>query len=86
MTEGTQVPKKSVLLEEVVEFFSSAPSIEEIIAFHASSDADDRVHELLSKKREDSLDEQEAAELAQSVELDELVALIKARARRKSSK
>ncbi len=76
------VPAQYGLYNEIIEFLASGPSPQDIIAFRPSKEAQARVTELLEKSRAGTLTPAEQAELDQYEELDYLMTLVKARARK----
>ena len=66
---------------EVVAFFSTGPSREQIADFQLSEAAKERLRDLLRKNSSGELSSEEARELDQMVLLDDIVSLIKARVR-----
>ncbi|MBI1880063.1 MAG: hypothetical protein HYR94_17900 [Chloroflexi bacterium] len=76
------VPAQNRLSSEVVEFLASGPSPQIIVDFHPSIEAQTRVSELLSKNQTGTLTPAERAELDQYENLDYLMTLVKAHARR----
>jgi len=68
-------------VEEVVEFFSRGPSREEVATFRLSDAARERLRELLASNSAGTLSDGESRELDQMVLLDDIVALIRIRAR-----
>lgn len=69
-------------IEEIIEFFSRAPSRDEIAVFHLSSTAQDYVRELLRKNSTGALTREESRELDKLVVLNDVVSLIRVRAQR----
>ena len=69
---------------EVVEFFSTGPSREEIARFRLSEEAQERLSELLRRNAAGVLTEDEEQELDQMVLLDDIVSLIRERVARAS--
>lgn len=67
---------------EVIEFLARGPHPDEIIAFRPSTTHKDRSGELLHKNRESRLSEVEEAELDEMEQVNHLVTLLKAEARR----
>ena len=65
---------------EVVEFFASSPSREQIAAFRLSDGALDRLRELLSRNASGELSSDEGRELDQMVLLDDILSLIRVKA------
>jgi hypothetical protein len=74
-----QMPKLA-FVEEIIEFLGQGPQPEEIVAFRASEESQERVRQLLDKNRADALTAEEDAELNAMESLNHLFALIKARA------
>jgi hypothetical protein len=66
--------------EEVVAFFASGPTREEISTFRLSAETIERLRELLLKNSAGTLTADEADELDQCVHLDRLLLLIRSRA------
>jgi hypothetical protein len=66
--------------DEVVSFFASGPSRDEIGSFRLSEEAVERVRRLLLKKSAGTLTDEEADELDVCVQLDRLLLLIRSRA------
>jgi len=79
-------PTQYGLYNEVIEFLASGPTSQSIVAFRPSSDALERVSELLDKNRAGALTPDDQAELDQYERLDHLIALVKARARQRLAK
>jgi len=67
--------------DEVISFFASGPTREQIATFRLSDETIEYVRELLYKKSAGTLSADEAEELDQCVQLDQLVMLIRSRAR-----
>lgn len=67
---------------EIIEFLASGPRPEEIIAFRPSAAHAERSAELLHKNREGELDEAEEAELDDMEQINHLMTLLKAEARK----
>jgi hypothetical protein len=65
---------------EVIDFLSSNPTTEQIVAFKISEAAQDRLEELLYKNREEELTAEEQAELDTYGHLNHLMIRLKARA------
>jgi hypothetical protein len=68
------------VFEEMIDFLSTGPTIEQIIAHKVSNHTQERLRELLDKNREERLTETENAELDAFEFVDHLMSLIKARA------
>ena len=69
--------------DEIVEFITSAPKPEDIIAFHPSAASQARVSFLLSKNSESDLTAEEKRELEQYLMIEHLMRLAKTRARKR---
>lgn len=69
------------VLEEMIDFLCSSPTLEAIIAFKISARTQERLAELLDKNREEGLSEVENAELDAYEHVDYVMSLLKARAR-----
>jgi hypothetical protein len=64
---------------------ASAPSLEEIIAYRLPDYLQDRAHLLLEKNREHSLTANERQEMDEFLQIDHIMARIKAKARLKQA-
>lgn len=69
------------LSQEIIEFLSSRPSLEQIIKFKISKAAQSRLEELLDKNREEQLTTAEQVELDQYLQYRHALILLKASAR-----
>lgn len=69
--------------DEIIDFIASGPSPQEILAFKPSASMQNRVDELLEKKRESGLSESEAREVEQFLMVEHIMRLAKARARQR---
>jgi len=67
--------------KEMFDFLASGPTPEQIIEHRPSASLQERVAELLEKNREEGLAKEEAAELDGYEQVDDLMSLLKARAR-----
>lgn len=67
--------------DEVIAFFANGPSRDQVAAFRLSDEAVARLRALLAKNSAGTLTLDEAEELDQCVQLDQLLMLIRARAR-----
>ncbi len=65
---------------EVLDFLAGDPSLQEIMSFKVSEDAQDRLRELLDKNREDRLTNAEEAELNLYEQIEHVMILLKAHA------
>jgi hypothetical protein len=70
---------------EVVDFIAAGPTPERIAAYHPSDAAQERVWELIERKKTGKLLPQEEFELENYLQLEHFMRLIKARARRYAS-
>lgn len=77
MTESA-VP--TTIQDEVLTFLLNAPTREQIIAFHASAEAQARLRYLLDANRQGILTEAERAELDEASQVNHLVMRLKAKA------
>lgn len=69
--------------DEIVDFITSAPRPEQILAFRPSEKSVKRLEELVQKNQEGDLDEKEKHELQQFMLVEHLMRLAKARARQR---
>jgi len=67
--------------DEIVELFARGSSPPEVLRFHPSGAAQQRASYLLDRNKSGELTEDEAAELERLGQLEQLVQLVKARAR-----
>lgn len=72
--------------QEVVRFLADRPSLEEIIAFHPSPEANERFYELQEIERGRELAEDEEEELDSYLYLEHLMRLLKAEAHGRSGR
>ena len=68
--------------EEVVDFIAAGVSPGNIVAFQPSEDAKQRVSFLIEREKSDALTAEEKSELDHYMQLEHLMRLAKARARR----
>lgn len=73
------VPSSSVQ-DDVMTFLLTAPSPEQIIAFHASDEAQERLRYLLDINRNGTLSDSERAELDDAMYINRFVTRLKAKA------
>jgi hypothetical protein len=78
-----QVAEKAY--DELVNFFARGSSTADILCFRPSAAAQQRASELLERKRQGELTADEAEELERFGQLEHLMQLIKARARRQKN-
>lgn len=74
------IPKPS-LLDEITDFLATGPHPSDIIAYQPSDALNARLHALLDKNAEASISPDEREELDDFVRLDELLSLLKVKAR-----
>jgi len=77
------VPAQYPLHQEVIEFLASGPAPQTIIDFHPSTDAQNRVADLLAKNQEGALTSDEKNELDEVENLDFMMTLVKVQARKR---
>ncbi len=70
--------------EEVVDFLAASTNTVDLIAFRPSAEARARVGELLAREKTNALTANERSELDHYLQLEHLLRLAKARARRRS--
>lgn len=68
--------------DEIVDFIASGTSPESVAGFQPSEDVKERVRELIAREKEDTLSTEETTELNLYVQLEHIMRLAKARARR----
>ncbi|MBM4460994.1 MAG: hypothetical protein FJ011_25060 [Chloroflexi bacterium] len=66
--------------ENVLEFLANGPSVQDIVNYRPSVDAQSRFSELLEVNRQRALTAQEEEELDHYVRIDRMMALLKAKA------
>ena len=76
------IPEKTVS-DIVTDFLASAPTLEEIAVYRLPDEFQTRAHLLLDKNREGSLSEAERAEMEEFRQIDHLMTLVKAKAKRR---
>lgn len=81
MPPAHNVESAAPVYQEVVDFLTSSPTVEQVIAFKISDSAQDRLEELLYRNREEELTQDERTELETYLQLSRLVTRLKARAR-----
>lgn len=67
-------------LDEVLDFLLSQPTPEQIIQLRASVEAQSRLRYLLDGNRNNTLNDEERAELESHIQMDNLISRLKARA------
>ena len=71
------------IFDEIVDFITLTPQPEQILRFRPSAAAQQRLEDLLFKKREETLDDVEKHELDQYLTIEHIMRLAKARARQR---
>jgi len=66
---------------EIIDFIAAGTTPEEVANFHPSSEAQQRIAELLEREREERISRQEKAELEHFMELEHILRMAKAKAR-----
>jgi len=70
------------VFDEVLDFLAGRPTLQQIIDYKASPSVQARLEELLDKNREEGLTEAETAEMNTFRQVNHMMILLKARARR----
>lgn len=68
--------------DSVVDFISSSPTPQEIMAFRPSADVQQRVEELLYRKKTDQLNAEEIAELDRFMFVEHIMIIAKKKAKK----
>ena len=76
----TEIAPPASVQDEVLAFLLTSPSPQQIITFHASDVAQERLRTLLEANRNGTLTEAETAELDEAEQIDHFVTLLKAKA------
>ena len=79
------LPSQDVLFDEILDFLSSTPTPEAIVAFRPSKQLQSRASELLGKNRSGQLSSEEMSELDEIQRMNHFMSMLKARARQKLS-
>jgi hypothetical protein len=66
---------------ELVDFVAGGTTPEDVVHFHPSAEAQQRVSELIKRERESQLTQEETAELTHFLELEHILRMAKAKAR-----
>lgn len=74
---------EKTIKDVVTDFLGSAPTLEEIAAYHLPAELQARARELLDKNREGRLSDDERTEMEAYRQIDHLLTLVKAKARLK---
>jgi len=73
------------LFSEIIDFLVSAPTPAELIAFKPSVRLEQRLSDLLERKRRDALADAERAELDEFLRMNHFMNMLKIRARQKQA-
>jgi hypothetical protein len=73
----------NTLFDEITDFFTSNPTLEQIIAFKPSEALDRRLHELLEKNSNEGLNYEERSELDTFLTINHMLIILNAKARLK---
>jgi hypothetical protein len=73
----------STIVDEIMDFLSSTPTPEQIVAFQPTKTAQGRLRALLKKRHSGGLTPEEQAEFDEFTQLNHFMSLLKARARQK---
>ena len=76
----TDYAPSASIQEEVVTFLLSSPTLQQIIEFHASETAQERLRYLLEANRQGILGSEERAELDEASQINHFIMLLKAKA------
>ncbi|MEJ7708341.1 MAG: hypothetical protein WKF84_00390 [Pyrinomonadaceae bacterium] len=79
--KGVEQQMSHPVFVETLDFLASGPTPEQIMAFKASSAAQERLDDLLDKNREEGLTEDEEADLDVYEQVNDLMILLKAHTR-----
>jgi len=71
--------------EEIIEFIAGGATPDAVVRFRPSTEARQRVEDLLHRQRAGTLTAHEAADLSHCLELEHIMRLAKARARQQRS-
>ena len=68
-------------LDDVADFLATAPSDEQVLAYHFCHDMQERLHQLLDRNREDELSYCEKRELEDFLRANRMMATLKTKTR-----
>lgn len=71
----------TTFFDEVTDFLATAPSIEQLLAYHPSPAIGDRLLELLDRNKEATLSTEEQGELQELLRLNHLLKMLKLKAK-----
>lgn len=77
------VVQSDTLFSEIIDFLASTPTPDRIIAFKPSDQLEQRLSDLLTKNRADSLSVEEREELDEFLRMNHFMNMLKIRARQK---
>jgi len=77
------VAPKQTIKDVVTDFLTSGPSVDDLIAYCLPETLQERAQYLLDKKRDEGLTAPEQQEMDEFLQIDHLMALVKAKARLK---
>ncbi len=63
--------------DEIIQFFANAPSQDEIVSFHFSEDAEEELHDLMSKNNQGTISKAEKELLIDMVQMNHLLTMIR---------
>jgi hypothetical protein len=75
--------RNDTLFDEVLDFLSSTPTLEQIVAFSPSDTLQARVRELLDRNRNEALTAEEQQELDEFQRMNHFMSMLKIRSRKK---
>jgi hypothetical protein len=78
------VAPTSFLFDEILDFLTSTPTLEQIAAYKPSDALNQRLHYLLEQNSHDALSAEERAELQEFLRMDHFLTMLKGKARLKS--
>ena len=76
----TDYAPSASIQEEVLTFLLSSPTLQQIIDFHASETAQERLRYLLEANRQGTLSAEERAELDEASQINHFIMLLKTKA------
>ena len=71
--------------EEIIDFIAAGTTPEAVVAFHPSGDVERRVADLVERSKTGALSPEEQSELEDCLQLERIMIMAKARARRYTS-
>jgi len=73
------IPTPTTAFDEIIDFLSSAPSKEAIIAYQPPQQLQKRMHDLMQKNRQDNLSSDEQVELDEFLRMNRFMSRLQAR-------